>query len=243
MKQLAIILGFSFLASLAVGCGDDGDDNGDVDAAVVDQMPALGGTQLDRAGRPAISTALIEAFNPDMAARTAASNMYGTDSNKGGWVAAYTGALTDGELGTFVRGSLSVIEALGDQDVGGAPGPGNVCGDHPFLNLGGGDPFATLGGLIADDQLYLNSAVTNDANQSYFAVEIAVATAILSGGTVMLPDDNAGGRKFENDVVDFSYSALRHRRRDSRPRQRFPGKRRCGCQHQRHDRRQLPVLS
>ena len=61
-------------------------------------MPALGATQYDRAGRTAIATALVEAFQPVMNIRISRKDLYNSDANQSGWLTNYTGFLVSQDL-------------------------------------------------------------------------------------------------------------------------------------------------
>ncbi len=216
MKKLTTLL---LSASLfAFGCGDDdGGGSADAnnptadamdmspDATVTPQMPALGTTQIDRAGRPAISTALQATFDPTEATRNAAKDAYNEDASASGWGTAYTGAppaAAGTTPGTGFVGSLGVFDGL---DVTTTAGDG--CGNQLAYDLGGkGTAYVGLAGVLADDRLYVNSEPTINAmtssgcNFGYLAVE-ANATGVLG-------NDDCGGRLLHNDVIDTSYNIL-----------------------------------
>lgn len=199
MKRLSLILSLAMLTPLAA-CGDDGGDDGGID---VDPMPSLSATQLDRAGRPAIVTALVETFNPNDAARLAARDKYKGDANPANWKGEYTGAFVANGLGTGIRGAMAIIAGLADSTNG---VPANVCddlADHTVAALdpgnAGAGPFEVISSVFADDMLYVNSG-TGTCDGGYLHVEVTFATA----GTL----NDCGGRKIEYDVVDASYTAL-----------------------------------
>lgn len=209
MKTLMTLLLSSSL--ILVACGDD-DGNAQADAAantdamnntpdamVTPQMPALGATQYDRAGRPAISTALQATFDGNETSRNAAKDAYNADANPANWAAAYVGAAPAapgmGTPGSGFRGSLAIYDSLD-----------TVCGNQLAFTLQGGNTYATLAGVLADDRLYVNSEPTIDGtsgsgcNFGYLAVE-ANATGIVG-------NDDCGGRLLRNDVIDISYNVL-----------------------------------
>lgn len=202
MKRTGIILSFFMVTSLAVvGCGDD-DGDGDVDAAGVNAMPTLG-TQVDRMGRAAVSTALIGTFNPTAATRNTEKDAYNADATVSGWGAAFTGAANPagagaGLLGSGILGQFAVYDSL--------TGPaGARCGDHALiaidLGAGAGDPYSVVSSVIADDRLYVNLATnTCDTDTGYLAVEVAAIT----GGALA----DCGGRTPLQDVIDVSYNFL-----------------------------------
>jgi hypothetical protein len=187
MKRQSIILGFALIGSL-VACGDDGGgavDGPTVDAPDQNLMPALGATQMDRLGRPAISTALQETFNGDVDMRNAAKDAYNQNASPAGW-AEYAGAAPAnvGEYASGFYGSLAILDALDTN-----------CGNQLAFNAGYGD----LAGVLAGDQLYVNSA-SGDCAIGYLAVE-ANALGVVA-------NTDCGGRTLVNDVVDLSYSVL-----------------------------------
>lgn len=190
MKKIALLLGFSLITSLAAtGCGDD-------DAIQSTDMPALNAKQVDRMGRAAIATALIEAFNPDMAARDMAKTTYNTDGNPAGWAEAYDGEAVANMPGKLIIGSLAVLDTLDTL--------GDVaCGNHPLRNILDANPpvkpqFSGLASVLADDQLYVASK--NTTCDTYLAVELAAVG-------MMAPTD-CGGRHPNLDTVDISLNAL-----------------------------------
>lgn len=154
MKKLTILL--SSIALLGLGaCGDDGDDGGTPDAAVnpdapvgPPDMPALSATQIDRMGRPAISTALQETFNGDAAAQGAAKDAYNANASPAAWADYAPGFMT----------SLAILDSL-DTD----------CGNQLGADLAA-PRYSALGGLLAGDMLHVNSG-SGTCGDVYLAVE------------------------------------------------------------------------
>jgi hypothetical protein len=179
MKQLIIILGVALIGSLAA-CGDDGQQ-------VVDEMPAVNPTQIDRLGRPAIATALQETFNGDQVAREAAKDAYNMNNSPANW-APYAGAppANAGEYASGFYGSLAILDSLDAQ-----------CGNQIAYDAAA--QYAPLAGVLADDRLWVNSA-SGDCAVSYLAVEANALGIILN--------NDCGGRTLSVDIADVSYSVL-----------------------------------
>jgi len=166
------------------GDGSPGTDSGPTNPA-----PPTLGDQIDRFGRPAINTALNNAFNIDATAKGAAKDGYNQDKGVAGWPAAYT---------ALFAGTLGVLDSL-DTGLGASctiPTNGCGCGNQFGLSLGHG--YAALGGVLADDRLYVNTAGTICLN--YLAVE--------ANATGLEPNPDCGGRRPNDDVIATSYTAL-----------------------------------
>ena len=194
-------------------CGDDKkqpDAPRSIDAPPIDSpnvpTPPTLGAQIDRMGRPAINTALNHVLDTSAATKTPARDMYNQDQATGSWQATYTPE--------FAK-NLAVFDAL-DKGLGAAAGTGNACGNQAEYNgAPGGDvgnpmqcfsgttyqagcSYGTLAGILADDQLYLDTTKTRC--KAYLAVEFSVVTT--------MPNTDCGGRAPDNDVMDTSYSVL-----------------------------------
>lgn len=161
------------------GPADTGAGQPDAGQAANDR-PATGATQIDRAGRSAISTALIATFSTDDAAKGMRKDMY-NQAGPADW-ANYT---------------AEIVGALGIYD-----GLDTVCGNQfaaatDTASIAAG-AYDALGGVLTDDRLYVNSA-TGDCNV-YLAVE-ANATGII-------PNADCGGRSPLYDTIDVTYSAV-----------------------------------
>ncbi len=180
------------IAILTVGaaaCGDNHNNNDAAagsDAAQIPNAPALG-AQIDRLGRPAINTALNHAFDPTAATKNAAKDAYNAQSDPSTWANA-------ANAGQFAA-NLAILDSLD-----------TVCGNQVEYNAqpeGGGtaaaDSYATLTGLLLDDQLYLDS--TQTSCNLYLAAELNVVTGAQTF-------NDCGGRAPSYDVIDVTYSAV-----------------------------------
>jgi hypothetical protein len=99
------------------------------------ENPPTLGAQIDRMGRPAINTALNQAFNADTDEKDAEKDAYNAASDPADW-SAYTEAFET---------SLGILDALDAE-----------CGNQ--LLAGTGDtPYGALAGVLIDDQLYVNT--------------------------------------------------------------------------------------
>jgi len=117
--------------------------------------PALG-AQIDRTGRPAISTALIETFSADDAAKGAKKDEYNrsTPAQGAGFV-------------PNMKASLAIMDALD-----------GTCGNQ-LLAAATGDRYAMLATVLGDDQLYVNS--TSGTCGVYLGAEAEVVGAVPAG--------------------------------------------------------------
>lgn len=159
------------------------DPDGGTDAGPPEPMP-LGadnppdlGAQIDRMGRPAINTALNNPFNGDATARNAAKDAYNADTTASTWAATWSDDF---------RISLAILDSL-DRN----------CGNQLGADLTD-DRYAFLAGVLADDQLYVNSA--SGTCGTYLGHEAEVLEIVEDGG--------CGGRTPNDDVIDRSYSVL-----------------------------------
>ena len=159
------------------------DQNNDVNNANPDRLgpdspPSLG-AQIDRTGRPAIGTALMETFNGDSDAKDAAKDEYNSAAPN--------------QWSTFASpfaASLAILDSLD-----------TVCGNQ----LLSGDEaeagrYDTLAGILADDQLYVHSA--RGECGTYLGLEAEIVGALDEGA------GGCGGRTLDDDIIDRSYSVL-----------------------------------
>ena len=203
MNIQRILIAISLSGLLAVGCGDDdggmdaGTDTGvdapmpDApmpDAPVPDAGPAMPlgrdnpptlGTQIDRAGRPAITTATIGTFTAD-ADRGMAEDNYNANDDPSTWAAMYADGIAD---------MIAILD-----------GADTVCGNQLGYDASGGvaSAYDFLAGVLANDRLIIDSE--SNTCPEYLGYEAEVLGVVGEGG--------CGGRVPGNDVVDRSYSVL-----------------------------------
>lgn len=217
MKTLMTLIAVAAIAT--IGCGDNqkaldasvhkDSSTGDGSCSNCPAVPALG-PQMDRLGRPAINTVLNHGFDKTGAAGPA-KDAYNQDRGTGGWPAAYTpqfminlGIIDALDVGVTCTDGTCAAEAV--------PTPGDRCGNQVLYNgMPGGQigmatasSYMTLGGILADDQLYLDTTQTSadvaSSHANYLAVEFNVVTG--------LPNTTCGGRAPTNGVIATSYTAL-----------------------------------
>jgi hypothetical protein len=185
MKHSILIIS-SLIMIGALGCSDDGDE-GTATEALQPVEGALGranrpdpsaADRIDRAGRPAISAALISAFTP--ADRQADQERYNESGN------------SNPTFFPIMEKSLAVLDSLN-----------GTCGDQLLF---GADPdparkYRALARALADDQVYVQSD-RDGAGSVYLGVE---AEAL---GALQARQGSGGGRIPGDDVVARSYSVL-----------------------------------
>ncbi|MEM6789661.1 MAG: hypothetical protein AAF715_19235 [Myxococcota bacterium] len=140
--------------------------------------PPTPGTQIDRTGRPAISTALIEAFNPDAATANATKDAY-NQAGPDDW----------SSFADEIEFSLAVLDGL-DED----------CGNQLVADQDPADRYSFLAGVLADDQLYVLSS--SGTCGTYLGLEAEIVGAVPAGA------GGCGGRTPADDVIERSYSVL-----------------------------------
>lgn len=172
VSTLRVVMGLSLLFGVA-GCGDDGGGG----PLGPDAQPALG-AQIDRAGRPAISTALVATFASTLQDRNEARDRYNQ-------AAPATWTSFEPEVTT----SLGILDALN-----------GVCGDQLLAEDTGADRYDALAGVLLDDRLYVNSA--SGSCGVYLGLEGEAVGALTAGM------GGCGGRTPNDDVVERSFSVL-----------------------------------
>ncbi len=166
------------LLAVSAGCDDTPAAPTDAEPLGVDARPALG-AQIDRVGRPGISTALVATFNrPDSAARRDTRDRY-NQAGPSDWP-TFADDLT---------ASLGILDALN-----------GVCGDQLLAADTGVDRYAALRGVLLDDRLYVNTA--SGTCGVYLGLEGEVVGALPSGA------GGCGGRTPNDDIIERSYSVL-----------------------------------
>jgi hypothetical protein len=171
-----------FCAAPLAGCGDDTSKTMMDMATASNPAPKLG-AQIDRMGRPAINTALSDPFDtvPTMS----------TDMIKDAYNAESSPAMWQSKFRTNMEVSLAILDAA-DTVCGNSVG---VMGD----GVDAGNRYAFIGTVLADDELYVNTA--SGTCGLYLAVE---ATALGLGAAA----GDCGGRTPLEDVIDESYTLL-----------------------------------
>lgn len=185
---------FAFSVAALAACGSN--NNTAMDMAASDPVkPAMASTQIDRMGRATINVAVTNPFDLDQTAiggganQGATRDMHSKDANVQGWKAKWT---------PIIASTLAIYDGA-DRACGSQLG---ACGAYAGCPTTGYTPAATdyntLAGVLADDQLYMNTAKTNCG--FYLAVE---ASVLAIPGT----DSFCGGRTPLHDAVDIMYTA------------------------------------
>jgi hypothetical protein len=182
MKRIWVMIALCSAAPFAGGCDDDtGGGSADM-AAAGNPAPKLG-AQIDRMGRPAMNTALTDPFG-----LTASTT---TDDFKNAYNAEASPAMWQSKFMTSIEQNLAILDSA-DTTCGNSVG---VMGD----GADGGNRYAFIAGVLADDELYVNTA--SGTCGLYLAVE---ASALgLSAAAA-----DCGGRTPAEDTIDESYTLL-----------------------------------
>lgn len=180
MKRL-LAIALCCTAPLVAGCGDDTVQTG-MDMTANNPQPKVG-AQIDRMGRPAINTALTDPFG--------LVPMTTTDMFKDAYNAEANPAMWGSKFQTAIETNLAVLDSA-DTVCGNSVG---VMGD----GADGGNRYAFIAGVLADDELYVNT--TSGTCGLYLANEAAALGLSAAAG-------DCGGRTPLEDVVDESYTLL-----------------------------------
>ncbi|MEZ4272273.1 MAG: hypothetical protein R3C68_12850 [Myxococcota bacterium] len=168
MQRLFNILSFSSICALALGaCGDSNNPH-----------PPNLGTQIDRMGRAAVNTALIQTFASDTATKETAKEAYNR-AEPSAW----------GGFKGNMMASLAILDSL-DED----------CGNQLIADGDTSLRYAALADVLVDDQLYVNTA--SGTCGVYLGLEAEIVGAIAAGA------GGCGGRMPDDDIIDRSYSVF-----------------------------------
>lgn len=177
MTKLALLLS----ALVAFGCKNDDNEDTTTGNLLPDVDGALGkanrpdtddGSRIDRAGRPAISAALISTFDP--AAREADLDAYNKSGNY------------NLDFLQTVETSLAILDGLN-----------RVCGDQ-LMNGPGANRYRPLATTLLDDQVYVQSN-REGAGSAYLGVEAEALGAVDPGqgsGGGRVPGDDVVERSY-----------------------------------------------
>jgi hypothetical protein len=170
-------------ALVAAGCSDGG-DNDDSNAQNDPAPPNVNlNHQIDRMGRAGVNTAATAPFfretvEEEQQVHDEVSDAYNSASDPSQWGSLFADR---------IAGNIAILDSLD-----------TVCGNQL---LAGKDVapgrYAALAGVLADDQLYVNTA--SGSCQQYLAVE---------GNAVGITNDDCGGRTPLEDTIDVTYSVL-----------------------------------
>ncbi|MCC5874373.1 MAG: hypothetical protein JJU22_18400 [Gammaproteobacteria bacterium] len=188
MSNVKVFVGLAALLAMLAGCGS-GSGLGDIEpvtpAPDFPTPPALG-EQIDRQGRAAITTALIQPLGP---------LVDGADNSRKDEYSVAGRAEWD-EFFEEIRSAIAIYDGLdancGSQILAGA-GVEPEDFDTPAR-------YDALAGALTDDRLYLNA--DSGACSQYFAVELAAT------GLIPALEGDCGGRTPLYDTIDVSYTAL-----------------------------------
>jgi hypothetical protein len=133
----------------------------------------VGSERIDRAGRPAISAALISTFNPD--AREADLDRYSRSGNG------------NRDFIPIMASSLAILDGLDGE-----------CGDQLAIDNDLANPYVPLATALTDDQIYVQSDREN-AGSAYLGVEGEALGALERGqgsGGGRVPGDDVVERSY-----------------------------------------------
>jgi hypothetical protein len=164
----------------AGGAVDGGTPDGGVASARGRDNPPAIGDQIDRHGRPAISTATVGTFLPD--------DMRAI--RRGAYSDAATPAMWDDLFAEEIASSLGVLDSLD-----------TVCGNQLLAaETATAGRYDALAAVLADDRLWVDAASSENGSNLYLGVEAEALGVLEDGG--------AGGRRPTDDVIERSYSVL-----------------------------------
>ncbi len=141
MKKLRHLPLICLFAVLFAACGDDSDSD-------IPPPPALG-VQIERMGRAAINTAVVDPFNADAVNHGLIQDGYNASDDPSQW----------SQFVPRMAGNLAILDGLD-----------TVCGNQLLAGSSAvAGRYDALAGVLADDQLYVQAA-SGVCNQ-YLAVE------------------------------------------------------------------------
>lgn len=171
-------LGALLLALLPLSCSSD-DEPGTATGNLVGALgknnrpvPAAA-DRIDRAGRPAISAALVSTFAPD--AQQADLERYNTSGN------------ANPAFVPIMASSLAILDGID-----------GVCGNQLLADMSLANPYAPLASALNDDQLYVRSDRVG-AGSAYLGVEGEAVRALQPGqgsGGGRVPGDDVVERSY-----------------------------------------------
>jgi len=186
------------LALALGGCGNHADsshhDGGNADDAGVPPPPTLG-AQIDRLGRPAISTLLVAALADPGPATTAQKDMYNQAADAAMWKT--TMLRTNISIERELELNLAVFDAIDTGLSVTQAGCGNAM---RYSRPASPTSYQAAADLLADDQIYV------DTSKATCTVYLALEIEQVSSGTLV--HTTCGGRTLTHDVIDVSYSVL-----------------------------------
>jgi hypothetical protein len=144
--------------------------------------PTIGSSEVDRMGRAGVNTALTDPFDLDSAmTEDAHKDAYNANAISSTWATSFS---------TEIRGNLGILDGLD-----------NTCGNQLGADTTKTDAtrYNTLAGVLADDELYVNTASNTCA--IYLGVE-ADAVHLASG------NGDCGGRTPLENSIDSTYQVL-----------------------------------
>jgi hypothetical protein len=182
-RAYAYVLSAALLAAaLVAGCSGGGNDN--FTFAEDPDPPTINlDHQIDRMGRAGVNTATTapffrESVEAEQQAHDEVLDEYNSASDPDEWVA---------DFGDRIAGNIAILDSLD-----------TVCGNQLLAgNAATAGRYDALAGVLADDQLYVNTA--SGACQQYLAVE---------GNAVGITNTDCGGRTPLEDSIDVTYSVL-----------------------------------
>jgi len=172
-------------------------DGGARDTSVPDvpgmSPPPVLGPQIDRLGRPGIATLLVAAFAAP-ADQAAQKDAYNRAPDPATWKT--TTLRTNVTIAAELASNLAAFDAI-DTSPAIPVGCGNAVDYIKPLTAAS---YASTAALFADDQLYIDTAMTT--------CNVFLALEIEQGGMGRFSHAECGGRTLTHDATDLTYSVL-----------------------------------